>query len=278
MKKHNRALAIISSKSGASLLFVLAVMMLLMAVGVSVLVSAGSNLSTGINKQLDNRLNIYTDSMQRTILYGLKLGDDVDKFITTDTLTTLNGQILGALYKKATAPYAGPLNIPDGEYSTGLIIKYDDPSIKDIADLSAIESVEIKVDAVVRVTSYKLEQAALDSDGIEILDGSGKPDPTPLTDDDENPRLDINGDPILIISPYSPERPITAVLNGTATVTVTAKLDSGLTEKHVISAATYELLDSFLEQKSGTLGTGDMQIISSGTWNISSFERVDKVA
>jgi len=99
MRRRDQILKIIQNKSGASILFVLAVMLLLMTIGVSVLTAASTNLGSGMNKKTGNQLNLYADNMQKSIMYSLQTGSsDEGRDITssTDGPETLGGQILGA--------------------------------------------------------------------------------------------------------------------------------------------------------------------------------------
>jgi len=55
------------SKSGASLIFVLASMLLLIAIGVSAVTAAGYNRGAGLIQRDRNQLGLYVSSMERTI-------------------------------------------------------------------------------------------------------------------------------------------------------------------------------------------------------------------
>lgn len=63
---------ILRQKSGISLLFVLAVMMLLMAVGISTLVSASTAIGSGNTAWEQNQLEVYSDSVVKTFTANLQ--------------------------------------------------------------------------------------------------------------------------------------------------------------------------------------------------------------
>lgn len=246
MRKQNRVLKIIAGNSGASLMFVLAIMLLLMAVGTSVLVSASSNMNAGINKQLENRLNIYADSMHRAILSSLKSASDETRYIggggIGDYPATLSGQILGALYSGASG------SATEEDIPVSLTINCS-PSFYDGRIPSVTSTVEIVVNALVRITPYEAGQLPED-----IKDEAGT---------------------VLYTIPEILEQPQSAVINGSATVTITATLPAGLAEKSVISVVTYNFTSGFLKEDAGKGGLGDMQVIDSGDWRFISRERVD---
>jgi hypothetical protein len=84
------------------MLFVLAVMYLLMAVTTSVLVSAYAGHSAGMNKQIRDQLNLYADSIQRSVLYSLRDSRDYgeERVIIGNpaALNSLGEQLLAVMY------------------------------------------------------------------------------------------------------------------------------------------------------------------------------------
>jgi len=58
---------VLRDKAGASLIFVLAAMLLLMALGVSAITAAGYNFSAGLTQRDRSQLNLYVSSMEQTI-------------------------------------------------------------------------------------------------------------------------------------------------------------------------------------------------------------------
>lgn len=71
-KKIKEAKEILAQKSGISILFVLAVMMLLMAVGISTLVAASTAVGSGVTAWKQNQLEAYSDSMIKTFTANLQ--------------------------------------------------------------------------------------------------------------------------------------------------------------------------------------------------------------
>ena len=66
---------ILRDKSGLSMLFVLAVMLVLLALGVSALVAASLSRGAVAQGQERNRLSLYVSSMERTMLASLQLDE-----------------------------------------------------------------------------------------------------------------------------------------------------------------------------------------------------------
>jgi hypothetical protein len=67
-----RGKAVLRDKRGASMLFVLAAMLLLMAIGVSALTAAGANFGAAVDKRNENQLNLYVNSMELTLIKALE--------------------------------------------------------------------------------------------------------------------------------------------------------------------------------------------------------------
>jgi len=64
--------AILKNKSGASLLFVLGVMLLLMSMGASAMIAASSNVGSNLRQKQYNRAVILNDSIHRNIMHSLQ--------------------------------------------------------------------------------------------------------------------------------------------------------------------------------------------------------------
>jgi len=157
MKKRINLLNIIKNKSGASLAFVLAVMLLLMAVGISALAAAGA--TAGKNRQVLNQLNMYADSIQKSVMFSLQTSnDDIGRSIPE----TLGGQILSTIYEKAA--YASP--DPVESFTLNLT-----PELSNGTDLSGvISSVTINIDPLINFTPYTPEQnEVIDDEGNVIF-------------------------------------------------------------------------------------------------------------
>jgi len=74
---------LLKNKSGLSLIFVLAVMLLLLALGVSALTAAGLSQGAGRAQRERNQLEMYVTSMEHTILHALQVyyDQDTDSFV-----------------------------------------------------------------------------------------------------------------------------------------------------------------------------------------------------
>lgn len=106
--RSNKLMQILKDESGASMIFTLCIMLLLMAIGVSALAASSANAGAGINQQTYNQLTMYAESAQKSIMYSLQISKDptygdVGKRVDDDTsnispLDTLGGQLIRALY------------------------------------------------------------------------------------------------------------------------------------------------------------------------------------
>ena len=68
----NRLIRILKNKTGASLVFVVGVMLLLLAVGVSALTAASSNAGFAQRQRQFNQVRILADSVHQNILFSLQ--------------------------------------------------------------------------------------------------------------------------------------------------------------------------------------------------------------
>lgn len=91
---------VIKDNSGASILFVLGIALLLLAISTSALVAASASAGAGIAKQTRNQLNLYSDSVQKTIMSSLMASETG---IDVEDATTLGGQVLKAIYHSASS-------------------------------------------------------------------------------------------------------------------------------------------------------------------------------
>jgi len=73
MCSKNRILAAIKNKSGASLLFVLGIMLLLLAVSGSLLAAASANYGSNVRQNQYNAAVVLNDSIQRNIRHSLQI-------------------------------------------------------------------------------------------------------------------------------------------------------------------------------------------------------------
>ena len=72
MFRRSRVFKILKNKSGASLLFVLGAMLLLLSVGVSTLAAAGASSGFAMTQKAYSRVVILSDSIHRNIMYSLQ--------------------------------------------------------------------------------------------------------------------------------------------------------------------------------------------------------------
>lgn len=95
MRKQYKIVKILKDKTGASLIFVLAVMLCLLVVSVSVLAAATSNAVHIKNQKIHNQLLLLDDSVHNNIMYSLQQ-DPMDWMEGTEFLSY---QLLMALYE-----------------------------------------------------------------------------------------------------------------------------------------------------------------------------------
>jgi hypothetical protein len=102
--KKNKTLSILRDKTGGSLLFILGMMLLLMAIGVSALVAAGASAGAALNQNSFSQLNLHADSVIKTVMYGIQ-ENDADEGSRVDSAEpvieqpqTLGGQLVRAMY------------------------------------------------------------------------------------------------------------------------------------------------------------------------------------
>ena len=95
----HRAMQLLKDRTGASLMFILAITLLLLAIGASALAAAGANAAAGENQRAYNQLNMAADSVQKTIMYSLQTSGKDEKAFLNEPLATLGGQLIRALYK-----------------------------------------------------------------------------------------------------------------------------------------------------------------------------------
>jgi hypothetical protein len=90
----------LGNSSGASIIVVLAVMLFLFALGVSALNAAGGSHGTGLSQFSHNRLTIYADSIQRTIMYSMQEMEEFppgSDFFRITSPASLGFQVMGAV-------------------------------------------------------------------------------------------------------------------------------------------------------------------------------------
>ena len=118
---------ILRSKSGASLMFVLAAMLLLMAIGVSAITAAGLSFGASIDQREWSQLDIYVSSMERTMKAALEANDMGDCILDAKALTS---HLLKLAYDSGDGPYSfeesAAVNLtaqsPDGDADYRVVI------------------------------------------------------------------------------------------------------------------------------------------------------------
>ena len=90
----NRILTVLKSKSGASILFVLGIMLFLLAVGSSVMAAASANHGSNARQNRYNAALVLNESIQRNIRYSLQSTDE----------NTLASNLTRALYDNRNTP------------------------------------------------------------------------------------------------------------------------------------------------------------------------------
>ena len=150
----NRLKAAVKNESGVSILFVLGIMMMLLAVGASVMAAAFGNVGIGIRQERHNRAMLLTDSIHRNIMYSLVDDADFDN--------SLSGQLAmyiienaGALddYRLLDVTIPGVAIDSDVTlhfaYNIGTPVYFTDPATSDITrmvQMSATIRVEVEVE------------------------------------------------------------------------------------------------------------------------------------
>jgi hypothetical protein len=123
----NKIAPILKDKSGASLLFVLGVMMLLLSIGASVMAAASANIGSYIRQREFNQVRILGDSVHRSIRYSL--GHD------PENPDLMSQQIVMGLYE---AHDSGSGGLDDIELRIGQINGVD---VHDPSNLAWVEDI-----------------------------------------------------------------------------------------------------------------------------------------
>ena len=108
MQRKNEISKILKDKTGASLIFVLGIMLLIMAIGVSALVAASANTGFMLRQKEHNQILILDDAIHKNIMYSLQ------RDTASDGL--LSRQLVMAIYdaRDPDPPVSAPLAIfPD---------------------------------------------------------------------------------------------------------------------------------------------------------------------
>lgn len=174
---------VIKDNSGASIMFVLGVALLLLAISTSALVAASASAGAGIAKQTRNQLNLYADSVQKTLMYSLMSKYDEGKnILATDDMDkpkTLSGQILRAIYHSATSvtttasftSFSIPFSIDDitltldgdNSFTCTVDIDVEQPFVQIYNGISTATSIQYLVNARITVQAEVFYRSTLTS-------------------------------------------------------------------------------------------------------------------
>jgi hypothetical protein len=212
---------------GVSMLFVLAAMLLLMAIGVSALTAAGASWGARLNKQAENQLNLYINSMELTVR-DLLNQDSMKNHI----LLMTNGND-GDVNIDITLEIA---NLA-GQNWPGLTFPV-------LNDFTGDPQPPITISGVLRGIVQQPCEAFIP----EV------PAVPPTLDDDGNP-IPGTGAPAIPAIPHKPRR---VAYNGNLEVKITAEFGGMI----VISVTTYQYTGGILEEEDNTPPHG-----GGGTWD-----------
>lgn len=158
MRKQSKIVAVLQDTSGASFLFVLGVMLLLMAIAVSVLVAASANTGFVLEQHEHSQIMILDESVHKNILYALQR----DKKASELYSVLLSTQVAKALYE-ANDPL-----LPSSFNPAGLEkIDIDDISVTNLPDIT---TGDIKIQSV---TLSFPDQSVVFTDPIAAINDAG---------------------------------------------------------------------------------------------------------
>lgn len=89
MQIQNKLVRILKDKTGASFMFVLGIMLLLMAIGVSVLVAASANVGFSLKQKEHSQIMILDESVHKNIMYSLQHDVADDNFLSSQLVMTI---------------------------------------------------------------------------------------------------------------------------------------------------------------------------------------------
>jgi len=235
---------VLRDKSGVSLIFVLAAMLLLMAIGVSVITAAGFNLGAGFAQRDRNQLEMFASSMERTIRAMLMESETGEPVLDTHGLSA---RIMRDIYLHDDA--RGIL-----EYSLTPDMN-DDWSVEYTVNVSADMHIEVFEPIVTTVWEPIWEDDPENPDGEQICTGYTE-----------------------VVIDRSPQR---AILNGVVKVTQTTVYQRVLGGEPLstTTVTTYLYSGGLLEERAGYDITqppddSDMLIADSGAWTVTRHDKI----
>ncbi len=155
MRKQYKIVKILKDKTGASLIFVLAVMLCLLVISVSVLAAATSGAVYIKNQKIHNRLLLLDDSVHNNIMYSLQQ-DPMDQMAGSEFLSY---QLMMALYES----HDKGNELPDIELT---------PEISGMDDLNSVITLSFPEQLVrikPEIPEIPAANAQIDTDGTVLV-------------------------------------------------------------------------------------------------------------
>ena len=253
MKKQNGIIKILKSKSGASLIIVLGIMLLLLSIGVSTLVAAEANSGFLFKQKEHSRIMILEDSVHQNILFALQR-EAIDP---EDEEDLLSAKLARAIYE-ANDPYVMLSANPEGLDEITMDVSVGGVDLKD----GGFGSIKLQS---ITLSFPRHEQIVIITPPIPAIWSPAVHDP----------------DTGVQISPKTlarPREPKTATVN--ATMIVTVKIDAG--DRIVTSRAFYEYTGGELSddpddiyEEVDTTEVFPMVFTDYGRWELINYEKAD---
>ena len=256
MQFQNRIKRVIGSKSGASLVFVLGIMLFLMAIGVSTMAAAAANSGYVFRQSDYSRVRILDESIHDNIMFSLQH--------EPESPTQLGYQIAQFIFEEFEKFQDDPPLDPDPERLYDILPIELDLSITDI---------EIEDNQPVSSLSITLSFPFLFDENLIVVNEAIEP----VYDDDDD-----------IIDPGVPNK--TATMSAIMVVTVEIRLRVGFAgERTVTSRAVYNFKDGRLSDENSNgngeengngddIGNdpmpGEMKVVTGG-WELVRYEVID---
>jgi len=260
MRFYKRIKSALKCKSGASIIFVLGIMMFLMAIGVSTMAAAASNAGALIKQNEYSRIKLLDKSIHDNIMFSLQADPG-----NTDLL---GYQLAEAIFKAHDSKKNG-LATTDPDYvppldtitDMAIIINSDDGAVY----LYNPDPVAQRLDKIhVNSVIFRFPvQEIVDSPEIEF---------DPIYRDD--------GDGLILVTPPRIPRTVTINARMVVDVEITARdLRTAGNDRHITSRAVYEYRNGRLSENPfpGEDGTYEMRfdIDGYGVWELVSYEIIE---
>lgn len=249
MRRESRLRRVLTARSGASLMFVLAAMLLLLSLGVSAIAAAAANAGSNVNTRIMSQMDIHADSLNQAVLQSLRAsGAEAGLFVgESAAFQSLGGQILDVL------------NYPDSESAETQqrLINLLQASTETELSSGVFSTISLSLDMFVNVSPK-----------------------TCRVDKVSHWLYDIDGNPVMEVIDVYPVAwlPKSAHINGTATLTFTVTVGG----KSAVHVTTFRLQGADLQEPDVTPEdykkdpTARLQITNAGTWEVESYEKADR--